>query len=248
MWITFSLFLQYSYVSALVQCENHSHNDKSFPTIPNMQGSIGPKWFGFRPPYNSGSVHATISATWIIICFTIFSNTYKHWLQTTSFSVFIEVFRSLIAKHKWRHDRHNHGHRRRNWPPSAPHKALRSAMTLSMIRLQPPKLANGIFGGVEGVYGPKSTFWLDQSYLLPIIHTKQHQIKSPPHHSRTKQHIKPHIILQQQVCEFWIKPPNRYSLVSLRSCPTTTSIVSTHLPSTPSRPISTYSRANQKIQ
>jgi hypothetical protein len=48
MWITFSLFLRYSYFLASVQCENPSHNDKSFTAIPNMTGSIVPKWFGLR--------------------------------------------------------------------------------------------------------------------------------------------------------------------------------------------------------
>ncbi len=55
MWITFHLFLQYSYVLASVQCENRSHNDMSFLVIPNMPGSIGQKWFGLRPHHNSGS-------------------------------------------------------------------------------------------------------------------------------------------------------------------------------------------------
>jgi hypothetical protein len=50
-----------SYVLASVQCDNCSHNDKSFPAIPKMPGSIGPKWFGLRPLDNSGLGHATIS-------------------------------------------------------------------------------------------------------------------------------------------------------------------------------------------
>ncbi len=157
MWITFSLFLQYSYVLASVQCEICSRNDKSFPAIPNMHRSIGPKLFGLRPPYNLGSVHATIRDMWITICSTIYSNTYKKWLQTTSFSVFIELFSSLITKHNWHHNRHNHGRPRRKWPPSAPHEALRSAPTIRMNGLQPPELADVIFGGVEGVCGPQST-------------------------------------------------------------------------------------------
>ena len=159
MWITFSLFLQYSYISASVQCENCSHNDKSFPAIPNMPGSIGPKWFELRPPDNSGSVHTTISNAWIIIHFTIYSNSYKNWLQTTSFSVFIESFSSLITKHNWRHNRHNHGRRRHKCPPSAPREALRFMLMLWMNRLQPPKLSDIIWGGVEGVYGPQSALF-----------------------------------------------------------------------------------------
>jgi hypothetical protein len=149
MWITFSLYLQYFYVSALVQCENCSHNDKIFPAIPNVPGSIGPKWFRLWPPYNSGSVQATISDTWIIICFTIHSNTYKNWLQTTSFSYCIEIFNSLITKHNWHHNRHNHCRRRRKWPPSAPHEALCSTPTLQMKCLQPSELAGVIFGGLR---------------------------------------------------------------------------------------------------
>jgi hypothetical protein len=131
MWITFSLFLQYSYISASVQCENCSHNDKSFPSIPNMPGSIGPRWFELRLPYNSGSVHTTISNVWIIISFTIYSNSYKNWLQITSFSVFIESFSSLITKHNWRHNRH-----------------------LWMGRLQHPTLADVILGGGWGCVLP----------------------------------------------------------------------------------------------
>ncbi len=102
------------------------------------------------------TTQATISNTWLIICFTIYSNKYKNWSQTTSFSVFIAIFSSLITKHNWRHNRHNHGHRRRKWPPSTPHEALRSAPMLWINTLQPPELADVIFGGVEGVYGPQS--------------------------------------------------------------------------------------------
>jgi hypothetical protein len=36
MWITFSLFLCYSYVYTSVQCENCFYNEKSFLAIPNM--------------------------------------------------------------------------------------------------------------------------------------------------------------------------------------------------------------------
>ena len=146
MWITFSLFLQYSYVSASVQCENCSHNDKSFPAIPNMPGSIGPKWFKLRTPYNSGSVHTTISDAWIIISFTIYSNSCKKLLQTTSFSVIIESFSSLITKHNWRHNRH-----------------------LWMDRLQHPKLADVIWGGVEGVYCPQSSLMFRRWWIATTL-------------------------------------------------------------------------------
>ncbi len=156
MGIIFSLFLWDFYVSASVQRENCSHNDKSFPAIPNMPGSIGPKWFGLRPPYNSGTVHATISNTWIIICFTIYSYQYNFYFQTINFSVFIAFFSSLSTKHNWRHNRHNHGRSRGKWPPSAPHKALRFTPTLRMDGWQPPELADVFWGGVEGVHGPQS--------------------------------------------------------------------------------------------
>ena len=73
MRITFSLFLSYSYILASVQCENRSHNDKSFLAIPNMPGSIGPKWFGLRPRYNLGSGHTAMSVTSVTTCFTIYS-------------------------------------------------------------------------------------------------------------------------------------------------------------------------------
>ncbi len=199
MWITFSHFLRYFYVLASVQCEKRSHNDKSFPVIPNMPGSIGPKWFGLRPPYNSGLVHATISDTWIIICFTIYSNTYKHWSQTTSFSVFIAMFSSLITKHNWRHNRHNHGRRRRKWPPSAPHEALRSALTLRINRLQPPKLADVFFEGVEGVYGPQVLLCSGDDELsqhrsvLRAIHT----LTSPKNYIRLLDWLSPIHTLRQ---------------------------------------------------
>ncbi len=119
-----------------------------------MPGSIGPKWFGLRPPYNLGSVHITISDTWIKICSTIYSNSYKYWLQTTSISVFIERFSSLITKHNWHRNRYNHGHRRQKWPPSAPHEALRSTPMLWMNRLQPPPASGCNFGGGWGCLWP----------------------------------------------------------------------------------------------
>jgi hypothetical protein len=165
MWITFSLFLQYSYVLASVQCDNHFHNDKSFLVIPNMPGSIGPKWFGLQPPYKSDSGHATISNMWIIICFTIYNSTYKNWLQTTSFSVFIEFFSSLITKHNWRRNCHNHGRHQWKWPPSTPYEALRSAQMLQMNRLEPPELADVIIWVVEGVYGPQSAPLFRQQWI-----------------------------------------------------------------------------------
>ncbi len=63
-----------------------------------MPRSIGPKWFGLWPPYYSGSGHATISDTWITICFTINSNKLNYCLQTNNFSVFIAFFSSLSTK------------------------------------------------------------------------------------------------------------------------------------------------------
>ncbi len=63
---------------------------------------------------------------------------------------------SLSTKHNWRHNRHNHGRRQQKWPPSTPHEALCSALTLLMDGWQPPEIADVFFGGVEGVYGPQS--------------------------------------------------------------------------------------------
>ncbi len=159
MWITFSLFLQYSYVLASVQCKDCSHNDKSFPVIPNMPGSIGPKWFGLQPPNNSSSGHATISDTWFLICFTIYSHWNNYTIKTTTYSVFciFQYFSSLSTKHDGRHNHHNHGHRRRKWPPSAAHEALCSAPMHWMDGQQPSKLADEFWGGIVGVYGPQST-------------------------------------------------------------------------------------------
>ncbi len=81
---------------------------------------------------------------------------YIHCLQTTNFSVIIAFFSSLSKKHNWRHNRHHHGCRRQNWPPSAPHEALRSAPTLLMDGQQPPKIADVVFWGVESVYASQS--------------------------------------------------------------------------------------------
>ncbi len=67
MWITFSLFLQYSYVLASVQCENHSHNDMSFPAT-GVHWTIV-VWAPATPQLGLG--HATISDIWITIYFTI---------------------------------------------------------------------------------------------------------------------------------------------------------------------------------
>ncbi len=70
-------------------------------------------------------------------------------MQTTSFSVCFGMFSSLITKHNSRHNHHNHGCRRQKWPPSIPHEALRSTLTLRMNRLQPPKFADVILGGLR---------------------------------------------------------------------------------------------------
>ncbi len=149
MRIAFSLFLVYSYISASVQCENCSNDDKSFPAIPNMPGSIGPKWFGLRPCYNSGSGNAAISVTWITICFTIYSYKKNYCLQTTNFSILIAFFSSHSTKHNWHHNHHNHGRHQQKWPPSAPHEALRSMPTLWMDGRQPPSLQMYFFRGLR---------------------------------------------------------------------------------------------------
>ncbi len=162
MWITFSLFLQYSYVLASVQYENCSHNDMSFPAIPNMPGSIGQKWFGLRPPNNLGSGHATISDTWILICFTIYSYRRKKSIKTTNFSVFciFQYLSSLKTKHNRHHNRYNHGRHQQKWPPSTPHKALRSAPMHQMDGWQPSKLRMYLGGGWGCVWPSKRSFVL----------------------------------------------------------------------------------------
>ncbi len=126
--------------------------------------------------HNLGFGHTTISLTWTAICFTICSITYKNWLQTTSFIIFIAIFSILITKHNWHHNRHNHGRRWWKLPPSAPHEALHSAPTLQMDSVQPPELADVILGGVEGVYGLQSAplfgrWWIaTTSCVLRAIH------------------------------------------------------------------------------
>ncbi len=96
MWITFSLFVQYSYVLASVRCENLSHNDKSCPTIPNMPGSIGQKWFRLWPRHNLGSPR-TISDIWITICFTI-NVTNKRFGNKKRILVFLFCFSIALAQ------------------------------------------------------------------------------------------------------------------------------------------------------
>ncbi len=120
----------------------------AFWQYPICRGSIGLKWFGLATLHNLGS-NPTISFTWTAVCFTIYSYTYKHCLQTTSFSVFFWSFSSLITKHNLRHNHHNHGRHWRKWPPSAPHEALRSASMLRMNRLHSPELADVIFCGLR---------------------------------------------------------------------------------------------------
>jgi hypothetical protein len=51
----------------------------------------------------------------------------------------------------------DHDCRRRKWPPSAPHEALRSAPAWHLDRRQPPKHADIILGAVKGVCGPQNT-------------------------------------------------------------------------------------------
>ncbi len=159
MWITFSLFLQYCYILASVQCEDHSHNDKSLPAIPNMPGSIRPQWFRLQPPDNSGSGHATISSdTWILVCFTIYSHRNKYTIQTTNFSVFciFQYFSSLSTKTMGVTTAKTMAAASRNGP-LAPHMrpcALRQR--IEWMGGNPPSLRMYL-GGIEGVYGSKST-------------------------------------------------------------------------------------------
>jgi hypothetical protein len=77
----------------------------------------------------------------------------------------------------------NHGHRQQKWPPSAPHKALRSAPTPTrqMDGQQPPKQANINFGGVEGVYGPHNTLMLWQCIIAIIKERFEGHTHSQPH-------------------------------------------------------------------
>ncbi len=149
MWVIFFLFLWYSHISASVQCEDCSHNDKSFPAIPSIPGFIGPKWFGLQPPNNLGLGHTTISDTWILICFTIYSYRNNYTIKTTNFSVsfIFQYFSSLSTKHNGHHNHHNHGRHRQKWPPCAPHEALHSAPTHRFDGRQPSKLADVFLGG-----------------------------------------------------------------------------------------------------
>jgi hypothetical protein len=95
-------------------------------------------------------------------------------MQTTNFIILISIFSSLITKHNWRHNRHNHGRRRQKWPPSTPHEALRSALMLRMHSLQPTKLADVIFWGLRVCMALKALLCSsdDESQrILRAIHT-----------------------------------------------------------------------------
>ncbi len=150
MWTTFSPFPHYSYVWPSSQCVNHSCNDESFPAIPNMPGFHWTKvvrapamlQLGLWPRCYQCYVNCNI-------CYNVQLIVCKCCLQTTSFSVFIEFFSSLSSKHNWRHNRHNHSRRRREWPPSAPHEALRSALTLLIDGRHPPEIADVVLGGLR---------------------------------------------------------------------------------------------------
>ena len=98
-----------------------------------------------------GSGETQISIIWIAICFTIHSNTYKHWIQTTSFSIFIAYSVALAPTQLALQPP-------QLWPPPAemaPEHPI-SAPTHRMDGWQPPKPADVILGGVEGVFDPLS--------------------------------------------------------------------------------------------
>ncbi len=162
MWITFSLFFQYSCILASVQCENCSHNDKSFLAIPNKLGPIGPKWFRLWQPNNLGSGQATISDTWILF-FTIYSfrKNYCKKLLILVFFAFFSISVALVQNTMGSQPP-------QPWPPSAemaplaPHRRpCTPHQHIKWMGNNPPSLRMYLGGGVEGVYGPQSAplFW-----------------------------------------------------------------------------------------
>ncbi len=63
----------------------------------------------------------------------------------------------------------NNDRRRRKWPPSAPHEALRSVPAQRMDRRHPPEQADILFGSVKGVYGPQNTPMLWQFIIAGAL-------------------------------------------------------------------------------
>ncbi len=70
-----------------------------------------------------------------------------------------------------------HGRRQQKWPPSAPHEALRSALTHCMDRRQPPEQADIIFGlfrvclALKTLWCCGNTSLLEQKGASRAIHT-----------------------------------------------------------------------------
>jgi hypothetical protein len=75
---------------------------------------------------------------------------------------------------------------RQKWPPSAPHEALRSALTHQMDGQQPPKQVDIIFGTVKGVYGTLNTPML---WRFIIAGTKEHFEGNKPPQPPQKIHL-----------------------------------------------------------
>ncbi len=65
------------------------------------------------------------------------------------FFCIFQYFSSLSTEHNRHHTHNNHGRHRREWPPSAPHEALRSPPTHWMDGRQPSKLADVFWGGLR---------------------------------------------------------------------------------------------------
>ncbi len=63
----------------------------------------------------------------------------------------------------------DHDRRRRKWPPSAPHEALRSTPAQRMDRQNPPEQAEILFGAVKGVFGPQNTPMLWQFIIAGAL-------------------------------------------------------------------------------
>ncbi len=121
---------------------------RAFRWYPICQSSIGLKWFGLATLHNSGS-GPTISITWTAICFTIYSYTYKHWLQTTSFSVIFEFLVALLQNTTHITTTTTMAAASGNGP-LAPY--MRPCALREWIGYIPPSLRM-YFGGVEGVCG-----------------------------------------------------------------------------------------------
>jgi hypothetical protein len=132
-----------------------------------MPGSIGPKWFGLWPPYNSGSGHATNSNTWILICLTIFIN--KLFANKQLISVFLLHFSVALAQNTTGVTTTTTMAAAGGNGPLAPHtRPCPLHRHFEWMDDNPLILRMNFLGGVEVVYGPQSAPLFQRWWIATI--------------------------------------------------------------------------------